>query len=419
MSAAALAITDAPRREITIGLGALIGFFGLFLGWASFAPLDAAVVAPGVIVVSGSRQTLQHQDGGVVSKLLVEEGKRVQQGDILIELSAPEVTARKQALLSQQLDLQMQRESLIAEAEGREILNKPEDWKTLPPEDRAMADVALESQNTAATARLAALARQGAGMRAGVNARVAGYRDEIAAVDRQKKLLADELDGVRTLTEKGLAPITRLRSLERSLAELDGRRAQLRAQIAEADEDRAAQIRDIEAKLSTLSPQLAGARSQLERTLMRAPVSGSVVGLTVHTVGGVITPGQRVLDIVPEGQALVVEAQVKPDDADDLKPGQTAEVRVTAFHGRDMPIVKGRLKQVSADRFTDQQTGRAYFTAQVEVPPEELKRLASDGKRQLRAGLSAEIMVPTRKRTALEYLLEPLNQTLWRSFRET
>jgi HlyD family secretion protein len=419
MSAQPPALSDAPRSEITLGLGALFAFFGLFLGWAAFAPLDAAVVAPGVIVVSGSRQTLQHQDGGVVSRLLVDEGKRVQQGDILIELNAPEVTARKQALLSQQLDLQMQRESLMAEAEGRQTLNKPEDWKNLPIEDRTMADIAFARQNTAANARLAALARQGAGLRAGVNARVAGYRDEIAAVDRQKTLLADELDGVRTLTEKGLAPATRLRSLERSLAELDGRRAQLRAQIAEADEDRAAQIRDIEAKLATLSPQLAGARSQLERTLMRAPVSGAVVGLTVHTVGGVITPGQRVLDIVPDGQALIVEAQVKPDDADDLKAGQTAEVRVTAFHGRDMPIVKGRLKQVSADRFTDQQTGRAYFTAQVEVPPNELKRMASDGKRQLRAGLSAEIMVPTRKRTALEYLLEPLNQTLWRSFRET
>lgn len=416
----AQSLNDNPRREIVIGLAALAAFFGIFLGWASFAPLDAAVVAPGVIVVSGSRQTVQHQDGGVVSRLLVEEGKRVQRDELLVELSAPEIVARKQALLSQQLDLQMQRESLIAEAEGRQTLAEPADWANLPPEDRPMAETAFERQKTEAAARHAALRRQGEGVRSGVTARVAGYRDEIAALGRQEKLLRDEIEGVRSLTEKGLAPLTRLRALERSLAELDGRRAQLRAQIAEADEDRAAEIRDIEAKLATLSPQLAGARAQLERTRMRAPVSGTVVGLTVHTIGGVITPGQRVLDIVPEGQALIVEAQIRPEDADDLKPGLQGEVRITAFQGRNLPVVQARLRQVSADRFVDQQTGRAYFTAQVEVPPEEIKRLATkqSGQRELRAGLPAEIMIPTRKRTALQYLLEPLNQTLWRSFRE-
>lgn len=409
---------DNPRREIVIGVCAITAFFGIFLGWASFAPLDAAVVAPGVIVVSGSRQTVQHQDGGVVSRLMVEEGKRVQRDDILVELNAPEVVARKQAFLSQQLDLQMQRESLIAEAEGRDTLVEPADWSSLPAEDRPMAETAFARQNAEATARRAALRRQGG---AGVTARVAGYRDEIAALGRQEKLVREEIDGVRILTEKGLAPLTRLRALERSLAELDGRRAQLRAQIAEADEDRATEIRDIEAKLATLAPQLAGARAQLERTRMRAPVSGTVVGLTVHTVGGVITPGQRVMDIVPEGQALIVEAQVRPEDADDLKAGQQGEVRITAFQGRNLPIVRARLRQVSADRFVDQQTGRPYFTAQVEVPPEELKRLAAkeSGQRQLSAGLPAEIMIPTRKRTALQYLLEPLNQMLWRSFRET
>jgi HlyD family secretion protein len=180
------------------------------------------------------------------------------------------------------------------------------------------------------------------------------------------------------------------------------------------------QIRTVDARLAELSPQLAGARERLERTRLRAPVDGVVVGLAVHTLGGVISPGQRVLDIVPQSGELVVEAQVRPEDVDGLAPGQTTEVRITAFHGRNLPLVHGRLLTVSADRLTDEHSGRAYFLARVVVPPSELAALADprSGERQLRAGLPAQVVVPTRKRTALQFLLEPLNQALWRSMRE-
>jgi HlyD family secretion protein len=141
----------------------------------------------------------------------------------------------------------------------------------------------------------------------------------------------------------------------------------------------------------------------------------------VHTVGGVVRPGERLLDIVPTGQALVIQAQVRPEDADDLHVGQRAEVRITAFSGRDMPIMFGTVREVSADRFTDEHTGRAYFLAQVEAPTAEVSRLRRDAKSpgpKLSAGLPAEMIAVTRKRTALQYLLEPLNQAMWRSFRE-
>jgi HlyD family secretion protein len=163
---------------------------------------------------------------------------------------------------------------------------------------------------------------------------------------------------------------------------------------------------------------LTGARERLELTRLRAPAAGRVVGLTVHTVGGVVRPGERVLDIVPEGQDLVVEAQVRPEDADNLEVGQTTEVRITAFGGRSMPLVHGEVRQVSADRFTDEHTGRAYFTTQVVVPQAEMARLTHASGRSLRAGLPAQVVVPTRKRTALQYLFEPLNQSMWRSLRE-
>jgi HlyD family secretion protein len=209
-----------------------------------------------------------------------------------------------------------------------------------------------------------------------------------------------------------------VRSLERALADLQGRRSELSAQIASTQQERHQDLRTVDARLAELTPQLAGARERLEQTRLRAPADGTVVGLTVHTVGGVIAAGERVMDVVPEGQDLIIEAQVRPQDADDLAPGQTTEVRITAFGGRNLPIVYGEVRQVSADRFTDERSGEGFFMTQIVVPQSELSRLTDAAGRRLRAGLPAQVIVPTRKRTALQYLLEPLDQTLWRSLRE-
>lgn len=410
--------SDDARTEVRFGAAAMITFFVVFLGWAAVAPLDAAVVAPGIVVVSGARQTVQHRDGGIISQIRVEEGERVEQGAILIELSAPEVLARKEALLSQVLDLQMQRAQLLAQDAGSADIEPPPEWDALPPEDRATADAALERHRREAEARHVAMRTQRAGN--AVDARIAGYQEEIASLNRQHRLLEDELTGVRSLAERGLITMTRVRALERAQAELDGRRAELRAAIASALEDRAEQLRDIESRLAQLQPQLAGARAELESTLMRAPASGLIVGLEANTIGGVILPGARVLDIVPEGQDLIVEAHVRPEDADNIQPGLRSEVRITAFSGRTMPMLTGEVERISADRFTDERSGQGYFLARVAVAQSELERLTrhSRGPAQLRPGLPAEVVIPTRKRTALQYLLEPLNQSLWSSFRE-
>jgi len=401
---------DSGGNEIRAGVIALLVFFVGFGGWAAFAPLDAAVVAPGVIVVSGNRQTVQHRDGGIVSAINVEEGDRVQQGQVLIELGSPELVAQEQALLSQVVDLQMQRARLTAEQAGARELQPPAEWASLTPEDRAVADAAFERHRREA--------RTGAW--SAFDARITGYRGEIASLNRQETLLNEELSGMRTLAEEQLVPMTRLRALERSLAELQGRRSELTSMIAATQQERYENTRQIDARLAELTPQLAGARERLELTRLRAPVDGLVVGLQVHTVGGVVRPGERLMDIVPEGQDLIVEARVAPESADNLQVGQRTEVRVNAFGGRNLPIVFGEVRQVSADRFTDDRTGQGYFLAQVAVPPEELRRLtaAAGDEHRLRAGLSAQVVIPTRKRTALQYLIEPLNQTLWRSLRE-
>lgn len=400
---------DAGGSEIRSGLVALLVFFVGFGGWAAFAPLDAAVVAPGVIVVSGNRQTVQHRDGGIVSSIAVKEGDHVTRGEVLIELGSPELVAQEQALLSQVVDLQMQRARLVAERSGT-ALQPPAEWASLTPDDRAVADAAFERHRREARG----------GAWSSFDARIAGYRGEIVSLNRQEQLLNDELSGMRTLAEEQLVPMTRVRALERSLAELQGRRSELNAQIASTQQERYEDSRQVDAHLAELTPQLAGARERLELTRLRAPADGTVVGLQVHTVGGVVRAGERLMDIVPAGQELIVEARVAPESADNLRVGQRTEVRVTAFGGRNLPIVYGEVRQVSADRFVDERTGQGYFVTQVAVPPEELHRLteAAGDEHTLRAGLSAQVVIPTRKRTALQYLFEPLNQTLWRSLRE-
>lgn len=402
--------SDSGRSEIRMGVIALLLFFVGFGTWAALAPLDAAVVAPGVIVVAGNRQTVQHRDGGVVSALNVDEGSRVQRGQILIELGSPELVAQEQALLSQVFDLQMQRARLTAERTGAGTLGPPPEWESLDPEDRVIADAAFQRHRREARG----------GAWSAFDARIAGYRGEINAINRQETLLNDELGGMRQLASEQLVAMTRVRALERNLAELQGRRSELTSLIASTQQERYEDLRQVDARLAELAPQLAGARERLELTRLRAPVDGVVVGLQVHTVGGVVTPGERLMDIVPEGQDLIVEARVAPESADNLQVGQRTEVRITAFGGRNLPIVYGEVRQVSADRFVDDRTGQGYFVTQVAVPPEELRRLteAAGDEHRLRAGLSAQVVIPTRKRTALQYLFEPLNQTLWRSLRE-
>lgn len=405
---AAAESVDSGRGEIRAGLIILAVFFFGFGGWAALAPLDAAVVAPGVVVVSGNRQTVQHRDGGIVSALHVREGDHVERGQVLIELGSPELVAQERALLSQVVDLQMQQARLAAERSGSRRLTRPPEWSALDADDREVAEAAFTRHQR----------EVGRGVWSSFDARIAGYHGEIAALRRQEGLLQEELNGMRELAAEQLVPLTRVRALERGLAELQGRRAELSAMIATTQQERSQDLRTVDARLAELTPQLAGARERLELTRLRAPADGTVVGLAAHTVGGVISPGERVLDIVPEGQELIVEAQVRPEDADDLAPGQRTEVRITSFGGRNLPIVYGEVRQVSADRFTDEASGGAFFRAQVAVTREEQERLSAASGRPLRAGLSAQVIIPTRQRTALQYLLEPLNQTLWRSLRE-
>ncbi len=416
-------------------------FFVLFLGWAALAPLDAGAYAPGKIVVSGSRQAVQHRDGGVVSALHIREGDVVQQGAVLVEISAGELRATERGLTGQVLALLAQRSRLVAERDGLPSVPTPPEFSALSGPDALLAAEALQLQRRQFSARGTSSSTQVGvlGQRVQqLEQQIIGITRQLESNREQRRLIGEELDGMRSLAEQGYAPVNRVRALERQAAALDGEEGALRAQVAraneaigetrmqmmgvgaETNEEVADLLRQVQVQLDELTPRLTAAREQLARAQVRAPASGQVVGLSIFTVGGVVQPGQTLMEIVPQEAALVVEAEVSPTDADDLRIGQETEVRFTAFRERDLPILHGVLTAVSADSFVEERTGRSFFRITVTVPPSELDKILSvrGADMGMRPGLPVEVVVPLRKRTALQYFLEPLTQSLWRSFRE-
>lgn len=429
-----------PRREIRLGLAIAGVFFILFLGWAAFIPLDAGVHATGTIAVSGNRQTVQHRDGGVVTAIRVREGQHVKAGDVLIELSAPELKASERALTSDYLTLLAQRSRLLSERVGRGDFAAPAEFAQLSPADRELANEVMQLQRSEMHARSGSTSAQQSvlGQRAQqLVQQQGGYVKQREALVEQQRLIGEELAGLRKVAEKGFASINRVRALERAQADLKGQEAQMTAQYAQAGEGIGetrmqslsvtrtrleqieADLKETQSKISETLPKLVATREQLQQSMVRAPATGQVVGLQVFTVGGVVAAGQKLMDIVPDGRELVIQAQLNPTDADDAYPGQKAQVRFLSVHNRELPLFTGTVRTVSADSFTDEKTGRTYFRAEIIVPESELNRVRSAlGQGELRPGLPVEAVMKVRSRTALQYLLEPLTGALWRSGHE-
>ena len=429
-----------PSREIRMGVIIAAAFFVLFLGWAAFVPLDAGVHAGGTIAVAGNRQTVQHKDGGVVNAIHVREGQHVRAGDVLIELSAPELKAAERALTSDYLTLLAQRARLLAERSGQRDFAPPAEFATLSPADRELAAQVMQLQRSEMHARSGSISAQQSvlGQRAGqLVQQQSGYTQQRAALIEQQRLINEELDGLRKIAEKGFASMNRVRELERAEAQLKGQQAAMEAEYARAGEgigetkmqslsvsrERLEQIesdlKDTQSKLSETLPKLVATREQLEHSQVRAPATGQVVGLQVFTVGGVVAAGQKLMDIVPDGRELIVQVQLAPTDADDAFPGQKAQIRFLSVHNRSLPLFTGTVRTVSADSFTDEKTGKSYFRAEIVVPEAELNRVRSVlGQGELRPGLPVEAVLKVRSRTALQYLLEPLTGALWRSGHE-
>jgi HlyD family secretion protein len=434
------AIEGDPSRDIRLGTIIAVAFFVVFLGWAALVPLDAGVTAVGQIAVAGNRQSVQHRDGGVITAINVREGQHVKAGSILIELSAPELKASERALTSDYLTLLAQRARLMAERMGKRDFAPPPEFASLSPEDRDIAMQVMALQRSELRARSGSVSAQQSvlGQRAKqLGEQHGGYVKQRESLREQQRLIAEELAGLKSVAEKGFASMNRVRALERAQAELQGQEAQMVAEYARAGQgigetrmqslsvssDRLAQVendlKDTQSKLSEVLPKLVATREQLQHSQVRAPATGQVVGLQVFTVGGVVTPGQKLMDIVPDGKELVIQAQLSPTDADDVYAGQKAQIRFASVHNRTLPLFTGTVRTVSADSFSDEKTGRSFFRVELVVPEAELNRVRSVlGNGELRPGLPVEAVLTVRKRTALQYLLEPLTGALWRSGHE-
>ncbi len=265
-----------------------------------------------------------------------------------------------------------------------------------------------------------------------------GYGDQATSTNDQLRLIDEQISSLIPLAEKGFVSKSRIRDLERQRAELRGQSGQFSASVAQArsavresqlqavetqrsfTERTTSDLRQIETSLGETLPKWAAARDQLVRTQIRAPATGTVVGLSIFTRGGVIAAGQKLMDIVPERAPLLIQARIAPDDADDLSIGQRTLVKFSGLHERSLPNLEGKLVRLSADSFVDEKTGQSYFSGDVLLPREQLQliRRVRGPDFALRAGMPVQILIPLQKRTALDYALEPLLGGLWSSFRE-
>jgi HlyD family secretion protein len=421
-------------RVIRMGTSIVVIFVVGFITWSIFAPLDSALMAPGVIVVESHRKTIQHLEGGIVKDILVKEGQTVKSGETLIQLD--DTQARVQlALLQDEADgLAADEARLVAERDGTDQL-------TFPPElmsrqnDPKVAEDMRGAQKTFETKRDSLQEQIGIlTQRKGENGRVvAGLRDEQAALETQITLINQEAGNVQQMVNKGLEPLPRLLALQRQAADLTGQRGQLLEKITQVDlnngetdiqivnlksqalDDALKELRDDQGKRYDLSDRIQAARDVLTRTTLSAPVAGKVVELSVHTKGAVIKPGETVMEIVPEKDQLEVEAHIRPEDAEYVYIGQDAKVNLTSYMQRRLPMISGTVTGFSADRITDQRTGQAYFNALVSVDRSALKAFPDV---RIIPGMPCQVAIETGTRTALAYFIEPIRDVIRNGMKE-
>ncbi|QIK36792.1 HlyD family type I secretion periplasmic adaptor subunit [Caldichromatium japonicum] len=422
------------RFEHWLGLLVLLIAFGGFMAWALLAPLSGAAVAPGVVSVESARKTVRHLDGGIIRAILVREGDRVNEGDVLIQFDDTEASAQLEIARNQYLALRAQEARLIAERDDLPAIQFPEDLLAAK-DDQRIAE-AITGEERVFQARRKSLRGEQAVLeqrRDQLEEQIKGLEALIASKSKRIALYQEEIEGLKKLFGQGLGDKRLLREYERLAAELEGERGQHQADIAAARvqigetklqidqlkrrflSDVVKELREVETKLSDLRERMRALAKQLERTVVRAPVGGSVVGLSVHTVGGVVRPGDHLLDIVPEGESMIIEARVHPMDIDRVHPGLEADLRLSALNARTTPVIQGRVLTVSADRLIDPATNLPYYLARIEVTPEGLVQL--HGQR-LQAGMPVEAMIKTGERTFFNYLIRPLTDRVAQAFRE-
>ena len=429
------------RGPLLAGAVVMAVFVGGFGVWSALAPLESAALASGVVAVESYRKTIQHLEGGIVTQILVKDGDYVIEGQPLVQLDDTRARTTYAAVEGQLWDAIARESRLIAERDGKGSVTFPASLLARADQDSAASQV-ITGQQMIFAARRTLLDSKIAAIRQRIeqsNEEIRGFRAQDAAAQTKLGLITREIGDVRWLLVKGLERRSHLLQLERDRADIEGNRGQLVAQVARAQQTIAEaevniltlqhdhanevvqQLRETEAKVHELQEQLQAAADVLSRIEVRAPEGGVVTDLRVHTPGGVIKPGEPLLDLVPRADRMVIKARVRPEDTDSVRAGLPALVRLLPYKQRRTPPVEGTVVYVSADRLVDdrpeagQPPGQPYYQAKIEVNEAALQKLPGV---ELIPGMPAEVMIKTGKTTVALYALAPILDSFDRAFRE-
>ena len=413
-----------------LGLG-----FGGFLLWAAFAPLDEGVPTQGMVTIDTKRKTVQHLSGGIVKEVLVHEGQQVKEGEPLLRLDAAVARANYESVRQRYLGYRAMQSRLFAEQAGNAAIDFHPDVKA------AMSDPLIKqqivTQQQLIQARRAALAADLQGIEEniqGLKEQLGSYQNILVQRRNQLSLLNEELNNVRGMVKEGYAPRNRQLELERMVAEsnaaiadLVGNSLRVNRQVAELGQRSMArkqeyrkeiesQLADITRETQSDAEKFVAVTADLDRMEIKAPANGQVVGLTVQTVGAVLQPGQKLLDVVPDNQSLLLEAHIPPHLIDKVQTGLPADIRFNTFAHSPQLVVEGKILSVSGDLLSDPQAPQfAYYLARVQVTPAGMKTL---GQRQMQPGMPVEIVIKTGERSLLTYLIHPLTKRMAASLKE-
>jgi HlyD family secretion protein/epimerase transport system membrane fusion protein len=433
------AVPATMRRQLWRPILAGCIFIGVFVfgafAWALAFEISGAVVARSFVRVESHLKSIKHRDGGIIREILVREGQRVEQNQLLVVFDDVQARAQVEVLRNQYYSLVAQAARLEAERDGRKTLVLPEELVKLQS-DPAIATL-IRDQDNLFKARLKSLEGQTEILNQRLQQlqiRIEGLDAQVTSVDRQSGLIDEELGALTYLFEQGYTTKPRILALQRAAAQLAGSRGQhmsditrtkeqmgeTRLQLAQLENQRqteaADQYRDAQTRLADVIPRLQAAQEILARTRVLSPASGYVLNLTQFTEGGVAAAGERLMDIVPADAPLVIEARLRPEDVDEVAPGMLARVQLLPYKARLVPIIEGEVTRVSADRKQDPRTGELYFDADVRLKLGQLEKLGEDFR--LSPGMPADVMIVIADRTIIAYLLGPFRDSFARALRE-
>jgi HlyD family secretion protein len=422
------------RHHLLVGAGVIILLAGGVGGWAATTHFSGAVIAQGQLVVDTNVKKVQHPTGGVVGELRVRDGQRVKAGDVVVRLDETQARANLGIIVKALDELAARRSRDEAERDGADTISFPPDLLARM-EDPQVAQV-VSGERRLFEIRRTALAGEKSLLRERIvqlNQEIKGIALQQDAREQQIEWIKKELVGVNALWEKNLVPYSKVTVLERDAARLTGERGQLIASIAQSrgriselelqiiqlEQNMRAEVgkdlAEIRAKESELIEKRVAAEDLLKRVDIRAPQDGFVHQLSAHTVGGVIAPGEPIMIIVPDADALSVEAKIPPHDIDRIRLGHEAVLRFSAFNQHTTPELNGTVIRIAADVIQDQRSGAAFYTVRISLPEKEFARL---GELKLVAGMPVEAFIRTGVRSVISYLVKPLHDQITRTFRE-